>query len=131
MSAVAGTDVRWEFLKTYVLKSMKLKPDKWEKMRSIEDNEILINEFLEKADSEILIFYVNAGGQLMPEGQFVISSKNKIIYFIKKKKEPITPGKSAQLCLYGDLSYAPLDHLAGLVDQVSLYPTTHRTADWV
>ena len=118
-------DQRLEFVKQYVLKSMKIKSDKWDKMKSIEDNEILLGEFLDKGDAIFLVFFVNPGGQLTPIDQFPSSSKNKIIYFIKHKHEAVQPGKLQQICFYGDLSYAPLDHLAGLVDQVlELLPIT-------
>ena len=111
-------DQRLEFAKQYVLKSMKMKSDKWDKMKSIEDNEVILNDFLDKGDAIFLVFFVNPGGHLIPIDQFPSSSKNKIIYFIKHKHEAVQPGKLQQICFYGDLSYAPLDHLAGLVDQV-------------
>lgn len=118
MTDESSFDQRIGFAKQYVLKSMKMKSDKWDKMKSIEDNEILLNEFLEKGDALFLVFFVNPGGQLTPTNQFPPGSKNKIIYFIKHKHEAVQPGKLQQICFYGDLSYAPLDHLAGLVDQV-------------
>ena len=120
MTEDASSDHRLDFAKQYVLKSLKLKSDKWDKMKSIEDNETLLNEFLESSDAVFLIFFVSSTGQLTPLNQFPASTKNKTIYFIKHKREPVQPGKLQQICFYGDLSYAPLDHLAGLVDQVTV-----------
>ena len=114
----SGSDQRLSFVMQYVMKSLKIKSDKWEKMKSIEDNEVLLNDFLERGDAIFLVFFVNTTGQLLPMAQFPNSCKNKIIYFIKHKREAVQAGKLQQICFYGDLSYAPLDHLAFLVDQV-------------
>ena len=120
MAEDSSFDKRLEFAKQYVLKSLKIKSDKWDKMKSIEDNETLLNEFLENSDAVFLIFFLNSSGQLTPLSHFPPSTKNKTIYFIKHKREAVQPGKLQQICFYGDLSYAPLDHLAGLVDQVMI-----------
>ncbi|XP_071797739.1 dynein beta chain, ciliary isoform X1 [Asterias amurensis] len=112
-------DARFEFISDYILKSYKLKPDKWAKCIGVEDNRILILEFLEKADIPQLVFTVNAAGLITPSSEFPQSLKNnKAIYFIKKSREALGKDSFKQNVVYGDLSYSPLEQLSALVDEV-------------
>ena len=43
-----------------------MKQDKWAKMTSQEENVAMLNEFLEKGDSRVLIVSLTAAGQLQP-----------------------------------------------------------------
>lgn len=54
------------------------KADKWAKMISQEDNTVMLMEFLDKAESRILVIYLNQQGQLTPINQFPSTSKNKV-----------------------------------------------------
>ena len=112
-------DARFEFISDYILKSYKLKPDKWAKCIGVEDNKILILEFLEKADIPQIVFTVNAAGLITPSSEFPQSLKaNKAIYFIKKNREALGKDSFKQNVVYGDLSYSPLEQLSALVDEV-------------
>ena len=122
MSLVADlelNDTRVEFVADYVLKTMKLKPDKWTKMYSQDENKQLIMEFFERNDLLNLIILANAAGQLTVQYGWPTNLKNKATYFVKKNKE--TVGKDSPLrssLLYGDLSYSPMDQLSAFVDEV-------------
>ena len=50
-------DSRVEFMAGYLLKTLKIKPDKWVKMYGIEDNKTMIMEYLEKMNKVCLFFF--------------------------------------------------------------------------
>ncbi|XP_077967769.1 dynein beta chain, ciliary-like [Styela clava] len=114
----AGEDKRYDFLSEYILQTLKLKNDKWLKCISVEDNKILMQEFFDKSDIGVLVVSTSSAGLLSPSYEFPTSSKTKAVYFIKRAKENITPDNIKNQLLYGDLSYAPLDQLSSLVDEV-------------
>lgn len=113
------SDPRFEYLSEYVLKTMKLKNDKWAKMQGNEEYRQKILEFFEKPELDLLVIMQNSGGQLQPLYDFPPSLKTKAVYFAKKEKS-INIGKdvvkSALAC--GDLSYTPLEQLSVLVEEV-------------
>jgi len=117
----SGEDPRMAFISQFCLKTMKQKADKWSKMMSQEDNVVLMQEFLEKGESRMLIVYVTPQGQLQPTVEFPTSTKNKAVYFIKRKPEAIKKETVQNLLMFGDMSYTPLDQLSSLVDAVSTF----------
>ena len=113
------SDPRFEYLSEYILKSFKLKPDKWSKLVGNEEYRQIIIEFFEKSDNPQLIITLNNAGLLQPSYQFPSSGKNKSVYFLKRdKKENIGKDNYKGALIYGDLSYAPLEQLSALVDEV-------------
>ena len=73
----SGEDPRMAFISQFCLKTMKQKADKWSKMMSQEDNVVLLQDFLEKGDSRMLIVYVTPQGQMQPTAEFPTSTKTK------------------------------------------------------
>ena len=113
-------DARIDFIGDYILKSYKLKADKWAKCIGNEEFKVLILEFLEKPDNPQLVFTVSAAGLVTPSFEFPTSLKtNKAVYFIKRNKEAIGKENYSKNLVYGDLSYSPLEQLSALVDEVS------------
>lgn len=113
-------DSRIEFMAGYLMKTLKLKNDKWHKMYGVEDNKILIQEFVEKSDQPLLVFIVQASGALTVQYTYPTNSKTKAVYFAKKNKEGLTKDmKLSDALIYGDLSYSPLDQLSAILDEVS------------
>ena len=112
-------DSRIEFMAVYLLKTLKLKNDKWIKMYSNDENNQLIIDFFEKTDLSLIVFYLNITGALTVQYQYPTLIKSKVAYFCKKNKDSIqkeTPIKDA--LVYGDLSTAPLDQLSAILDEV-------------
>ena len=54
------------------------KNDKWTKMASVDENMAVLVDFLEKAESKILVIYVNQQSQLTPINAFPSSTKQKV-----------------------------------------------------
>ena len=65
MDELELTDSRVEFMAVYILKTLKLKSDKWMKMYAIEDNKVLIQEFLDKNEQNLLVYILNPSGSLI------------------------------------------------------------------
>lgn len=60
-------DLRIHFLADYLIKSLRLRSDKWTKMVQIEEQNHLILEFCEKPQPTLLVFHVNPAGSLVSE----------------------------------------------------------------
>jgi hypothetical protein len=61
-----------------------VKVDKWTKMLSQDEFAMMLNEFLEKGDSRVLLISLTSAGQLQPTNKFPSAIKNKAVYFVKK-----------------------------------------------
>lgn len=113
-------DARVAFIADYVLKSLRLKGDKWSKMYSLEENQLVFTQFFEKSDNTVLIVQANSGGAISVSYDWPTNLKNKACYFVRKAKDVITKDVDLRNVLYyGDLSYAPLEQLSAFVDEVS------------
>uniref|UniRef100_A0AAX7TU92 Dynein axonemal heavy chain 17 n=1 Tax=Astatotilapia calliptera TaxID=8154 RepID=A0AAX7TU92_ASTCA len=111
----AAEDERLDYIAECVLRTLKLKQDKWQKCVSSEDNRQVLQEFLDKAEQRTLVVSVTAGGQLQTASSFTGDSKNKAVYFIKRTTTTLSPESMKENLFYGDLSYAPLDQFSALV----------------
>ena len=123
MTSVADlelNDKRTEFIAEYVLKTLRVKGDKFTKMYGLEENKQLFMDFFEKPEILQFIVSANPAGGLSVSTQWPDKLKTKACYFVKKAKEAInkdTPMRNS--LLYGDLSYSPVDQLSAFVDEVS------------
>lgn len=114
-------DSRVVFMADYLMKTLKIKGDKWNKLWSVEDNKILIGEFCDKSEHMLLCFALSSAGALTVSYTYPTSTKTKAIYFAKKQKESLTKDMNLkETLLYGDLSYSPLDQLSAILDEVIL-----------
>ncbi|XP_066560773.1 dynein axonemal heavy chain 9 [Amia ocellicauda] len=112
------TDKRYDFLQNYVLKTMKLKADRWQKCVGTEEYRQIIQEFLDRAEQRVLVVSLNAAGLLIPSHRFPSGSKNKAVYFCKRCKEPLSAESVKSHLSYGELSSDPLQQLSVFVEQV-------------
>lgn len=112
-------DSRVEFMADYVIKTLKIKPDKFQKMYSVEDTRQMFMDFFEKQDVPAIII-AQPGGSLITTFEWPTKPKAKACYFVKTAREGINKDTNLRTSLmYGDLSYAPLDQLSAFVDEVS------------
>lgn len=118
MGDTTATDNRYAFIEDYVLKTMKLKPDRWQKCIGTEEYKQPIQGFLDRTDQFVLVVSLSAAGQLTTSAEFPASSKNKAVYFVKKSKDALTSDSIKSNLVYGDLSYAPLEQFSSLVEEV-------------
>lgn len=122
MSLVADLDIndaRVEFMADYVLKNMKLKPDKFSKCYNVDENKNMFIEFFEKHDRVQFVISANSAGVLSLSFNWPTSLKAKCVYFVKRNKETIQKDTNIrQALLYGDMSQFPMDQLSSFVDEV-------------
>ena len=119
-------DSRVEFIAVYLLKTLKLKSDKWTKMYAIEDNKVMIQDFLDKNEQNLLVFVLNSTQSLIISYVYPAQLKSKACYFAKKNKEVLSKDMSIKdVLIYGDLSYSPLDQLSAILDEV-IYETQNK-----
>jgi len=76
-------DVRVEFIADYVLKTLRIKGDKWTKMYVIEDNKQLCLDFFDKAESHTLVLAINAAGGITVTTDWPAQFKNKAVSVIQ------------------------------------------------
>lgn len=115
----SAVDKRLEFFEEYVLSTLKLKSDRWQKCLAVEDQRTVIQDFLDKADHTSLVVSVNASGQLVPTPGFVGSSKNKAVYFIKQSQVTLSPDNIKTSLIHGDMSSSPLEQFSAFVEEVT------------
>ena len=114
-------DPKLEFIAMYLFKSFKIKSDKWVKMFTLEENRVLIEDFMNKEKPNIIVFSLNSLGSLVIQCEFPNQIKSKIVYFCKKITEPL--GKNGDIInqiTYGDLSQSPVEQLYSILDGVNL-----------
>ncbi|XP_034563350.1 dynein heavy chain 9, axonemal [Notolabrus celidotus] len=124
-------DRRLDFLSDYVLRTLKLKQEKWQKCVSSEENLQVLQGFLERPDQRTLVVSVTAAGLLQPSAAFT-GLKHKAVYFIKRKQTALSPDSMKEHLVYGDISYAPLDQFSALVEEVvaPLLSNRRNHAEW-
>ncbi|XP_018428848.1 PREDICTED: dynein beta chain, ciliary-like [Nanorana parkeri] len=112
------SDKRLQFIEEYVLRALRLKPDRWQKCVSAEENVAALRQFLDKAECPALVVSLNAAGLLVPALAFPAAIKNKAVYFVKKSPGALSAELIRSSLTFGNLSYSPLDQLSALVEEV-------------
>ncbi|XP_063077561.1 dynein axonemal heavy chain 9-like [Engraulis encrasicolus] len=112
-------DKRYDFIEDCVLKTLKLKGDRWQKCISVEEQKQVIQDFLDKSEITTLVVSLNAAGLLVPSSKFPATAKNKAVYFVKRKsKGALTVDTMKSELFYGDLSNNLLEQFSALVEEV-------------
>uniref|UniRef100_G3NCH8 Dynein, axonemal, heavy chain 9 n=1 Tax=Gasterosteus aculeatus aculeatus TaxID=481459 RepID=G3NCH8_GASAC len=132
MEESPAEDSRLDFIAEYVLRTLKLKEDKWQKCVSIEDNRQVLQEFLERAEQSTLVVSETASGLLQPAAVFPASSSNKAVYFVKPSRTALRQDSMREDLLYGTLSHAPLHQFSALVEEVvaPLLSNSRNHSEW-
>ncbi|XP_023295612.2 dynein beta chain, ciliary isoform X2 [Lucilia cuprina] len=120
-AAAAGTgpDPRLELMGSFVIKSLKLKPEKWTRVITVEEHKGIIKEFLDRPTPVVLIIILTQAAQLVPSTTFPLSQlKSKGVYFIKKHPLPIPREECNNFIICGDLATRTIDQLSALVEEV-------------
>ncbi|KAM3592376.1 uncharacterized protein V6R79_017533 [Siganus canaliculatus] len=125
-------DARLDFIAEYVLKTLKLKEDKWQKCVSSEDNVLVLQEFLDLSEQTTLVVSVSVSGLLQPTADFTVASKQKAVYFVKQSRTALTAQSMKEHLVYGDLSSAPLDQFSALVEEIlaPLLSNSRNQTEW-
>ncbi|XP_056325895.1 dynein heavy chain 9, axonemal [Danio aesculapii] len=112
------TDKRLDFLENCVLKALNVKPERWERCVSAEEQRRVIQEFLDQSEHSTLSVSVNSAGQLVPALGLSAAAKSKAVFFVKRGKGALTADKMKTQLFSGDMCYSPLEQFSVLVDKV-------------
>ncbi|XP_073950935.1 dynein beta chain, ciliary-like, partial [Choristoneura fumiferana] len=96
-------DTRLEFIMDYVLKSLKLKIEKWAKFITGDERHIL-TKFFDNPNIKIIIFRVNTAGLLTCATHFPPVSRGKMIYFVRNIDEKLTQANFRKSVSIGEMS---------------------------
>lgn len=110
-------DSRLNFLCDYVLKTLKLKQDKWDKLLSSQDHRQVLQDFLDRAENRTLVLSVSAAGLLQPCAAFRAPG-TKMVYFLKPSGAALCPGSMQERLVCGELGPAVLDQFSAVVQEV-------------
>ncbi|TMW50187.1 hypothetical protein DOY81_004746 [Sarcophaga bullata] len=114
-----GPDPRLELMGSFVIKSLKLKPEKWTRVITVEEHKGIIKEFIDRPTPVVLIIILTPAAQLVPTTTFPLSQlKSKGVYFIKKYALPIPREDCNNFIICGDLATRTIDQLSALVEEV-------------
>lgn len=118
-------DQRICFLQYVTLKTLKLKPDKWQKFIGAEETQTTIITFFEKTDIEELVISLNAASQLEVHLGFPQTVKTKAVYFVKHDNVKITKDNLKQIYI-GDVANSPVEATIGVMEEVSVNMTLSK-----
>lgn len=119
MESGEGPDTRFEFMGSFVQKTLKLKPEKWLRITTVEEHKVVLKEFLDRNLPMVLIIILTQSAQIIPATSFPLSQlKSKGVYFIKKYPEPVPKEDCKGFLIVGDLATRSIDQLSCLVDEV-------------
>lgn len=112
-------DCRLEFMGSFVQKTLKLKPEKWNRLTTVEEHKNTLKEFLERPLPMQLIVVLTQSAQLIPVTTFPLTQlKSKGVYFIKKHPQEVPREDCGDFLIIGDLATRSIDQLSGLVDEI-------------
>lgn len=115
----SGPDPRLELMGSFVSKSLKLKPEKWTRCVTVEENRIIIKDFLDNTTPTTLVVMLTQAAQLVVAATFPLNNlKSKGIYFIKRHPQPVPRQDCKHFLIYGDLATRTIDQLSVLVEEI-------------
>lgn len=119
-------DTRLSYLSSFILKTLKLKPEKWSRVMTIEEYKSTVMEFLNFDSPSLLIFILTQAAHLIPITAFPLPQlKTKGVYFIKRDPGPVPREHANKYLIMGDMATKPIEQLAAIVDEVSGHLRNH------
>lgn len=103
----SNQDPRFDFIGSYAVKSLKLKPEKWMRVLGFEEHRSTLKDFVDKPYPLLLVVVLTHALQLMPVISFPCYLKNKAVYFVKKKPEAIPKENCSHMVIFGKFTFSP------------------------
>ncbi|CAH0400414.1 unnamed protein product [Chilo suppressalis] len=117
MADKEDVDTRLEFMSEYILKSLKIKLDKWTKFITGDERHILFRYF-DFPKYEIIVFRMNTAGLLTCSTTFPPISRGKMIYFLRNSPDKITQTNFRKVTTIGEMSGNVLMDISVMADEV-------------
>jgi hypothetical protein len=80
-----GPDLRLDFMGSFIQKTLKLKPEKWQRLLTFEEHKTVIKDFLDLPCHMVLVIQFTASAQLLPVTTFPLTqlkSKGELRSFL-------------------------------------------------
>lgn len=68
-----GPDLRLDFMGSFIQKTLKLKPEKWQRLLTFEEHKTVIKDFLDLPCHMVLVIQFTASAQLIPVTTFPLT----------------------------------------------------------
>lgn len=85
-----GPDLRLDFMGSFITKTLKLKPEKWQRLLNAEEQKTIIKGFLDIPTEMVLVIQVTQSAQLIPTTTFPLTqlkTKGEIILMLIKLRK--------------------------------------------
>ncbi|XP_013170954.1 PREDICTED: dynein beta chain, ciliary-like [Papilio xuthus] len=110
-------DTRLEFMSEYIMKTLKIKLDKWQKFITGDERHILFR-FFDMPKYDVIVFRMNTAGQLTCATHFPPISRGKMVYFLRNINDKVTQANLRQVLTIGEMSGNVLMDLSVMADEV-------------
>ncbi|MEE6466363.1 hypothetical protein FKM82_006924 [Ascaphus truei] len=111
-------DERVEFMGGRLQHIMKIKADKWMNYVEDEQNEVMLKDFFDRENQEMLVFSITQNGGLTATQEIGINMKSKAVYIMKKMSTCIGKENFKRDLIFGELSCTSLSQTSALVEEV-------------
>ncbi|XP_077301132.1 dynein beta chain, ciliary-like [Arctopsyche grandis] len=118
--AMNELDAKTDFMSNFVLKVLRLKPEKWQKMMQGEERNI-VQKYIENADIPLITFNVSHIGFLQANFGFSSVPRSKFAYFVRKPRHVITKENAKSILLAGQISNQVVSELTVFTEEI-IYP---------
>lgn len=148
-----GPDLRLDFMGSFIQKTLKLKPEKWQRLLTFEEHKTVIKDFLDLPSEMVLVIQFTQSAQLLPTIKFPLTqlkAKGELhsrtvskwpefiikiisgVYFVKRLPIEVPREDCAFWLISGDLATRSIDQLSCLVDEifVPLLSNTDNHKGW-
>lgn len=68
-----GPDLRLDFMGSFIQKTLKLKPEKWQRLLTFEEHKTVIKDFLDIPSEMVLVIQFTQSAQLLPTMTFPLT----------------------------------------------------------
>ncbi|XP_053911798.1 dynein axonemal heavy chain 17-like [Cuculus canorus] len=114
----APPDKPHDILKSYAESLLRTQPEEWRKFEGNEEAAATLDEFFQQPDVQELVLGRDPTGQLQATTHFPPTLESKAVYFVKKKREKITPENFQSGVMVGDISPSPVEQLITMMEEV-------------
>lgn len=115
-----GPDHRLDFMGSFIQKTLKLKPEKWQRLLTFEEQKTIIKDFLDIPTEMVLVIQLTQSAQLLPTTQFPLTQlKAKGVYFVKRLPIEVPREDCGCWIVSGDLATRSIDQLSCLGELIN------------
>lgn len=68
-----GPDLRLDYMGSFIQKTLKLKPEKWQRLLTFEEHKTVIRDFLDLPNEMVLVIQFTQSAQLLPTTKFPLT----------------------------------------------------------